>query len=120
MRAEGVPGGRFETLVPIISADIPAADDVGARLRQQLQQEGLTILRRSGMWETEGAALVAICPLGQPSDVDGVLFVWWNKLQLSDCATHRPAFHIAGGYRGVEYMVGRLVLYIRGADAQPK
>lgn len=120
MRSDSVPGERFKTLVPIISADIPAADQVGLRLRRQLEENGLTVLRRSGLWQTEVTALEVICPQGQPSDIDGVLFVWWNKLQLNDCATHRPAFQISGGYRGVDYMVERLMRYLRAAQARPR
>lgn len=108
-----IPGDSFRTVVVISGDDDQSALQITARVRQQLNDAGLSALRRSGLWSVERDALADICPLGQPSDVDGLLFVMWNELDLYDCRTHKPAYQVRGGMTGTDVMVKRLLRYLR-------
>lgn len=108
-----VPGDSFRTIVVISGDDDQSALQITARVRQQLSDAGVDAQRRSGIWSVEREALADICPIGQPADVDGLLFVTWNDLSLYDCRTHRPVYQIRGGMRGTDQMVKRLLAYLR-------
>jgi hypothetical protein len=108
-----IPGDSFRTLVVISGDDDQNSLQITAKVRNQLNEKGLTATRRSGLWATEREALADICPLGTPSDVDGLLFVQWNELDLYDCRTHKPAYSIRGGMTGSDVMVQRLMRYLR-------
>lgn len=108
-----IPGDSFRTVVVIAGDDDQSALQITAKVRQQLNDKGITALRRSGMWTAEREALIEICPLGTPSEVDGLLFVLWNELGLYDCRTHKPAFQVRGGMTGTDVMVQRLMRYLR-------
>ena len=108
-----IPGDSFRTVVVIAGDDDQNALQITAKVRQQLNEKGLTALRRSGMWTAEREALIEICPLGTPSEIDGLLFVLWNELDLYDCHTHKPAYQVRGGMTGTDVMVQRLMRYLR-------
>lgn len=108
-----IPGDSFDTIVVIAGDDDQSALQITAKVRQQLNDKGITAQRRSGLWSVEREALADICPVGQPSDVDGLLFVTWNDLSLYDCRTHKPAYQVRGGMRGTDAMVQRLMRYLR-------
>ncbi|MGH7607586.1 MAG: hypothetical protein ACREME_09615 [Gemmatimonadales bacterium] len=110
-----VRGDSFRTVVVISADDDQSALQITAKVRQQLNDAGVTALRRSGLWSGEREALADICPLGEAGDVDGLLFVSWNELSLYDCRSHRPAYQIRGGMRGTDVMVERLLAYLRVA-----
>jgi len=112
MRSDTIRGDSIRVVVVLAGESETADRQMAARVRAQLDSAGLTTLRRAGTWESEETALADICPIGQPSDIHAVLFVWWNQLELRQCATHRRAYHIEGGYRGIEHMVKRLMLYL--------
>lgn len=112
-----VPGDSFRTVVVISGDDDQGALQITARVRQQLNDAGLSAQRRSGLWSVEREALADICPLEQVSEVDGVVFVTWNDLSLYDCRTHRPVYQIRGGMRGTDTMVRRLLAYLRVAPS---
>lgn len=111
--SQTVPGDSFRTLVVISGDDDQGALQLTARVRQQLNDAGVSALRRGGLWSIEREALADICPLGQPSEVDGLLFVYWNELDLYDCRTHKPAYQVRGGMQGTDLMVKRLLRYVR-------
>ncbi|HEV8303442.1 MAG TPA: hypothetical protein VGQ25_00660 [Gemmatimonadales bacterium] len=111
--SQSVPGDSFRTLVVISGDDDQGALQLTARVRQQLNDAGVSALRRGGLWSIEREALADICPLGQPSEVDGLLFVYWNELDLYDCRTHKPAYQVRGGMQGTDLMVKRLLRYVR-------
>jgi len=111
--SSSVPGDSFRTVVVISGDDDQNSLQITARVRQQLNDKGLTAQRRSGLWSTEREALVDICPLGEVSPVDGLLFVMWNELDLYDCRTHKPAYQVRGGMTGTNTMVQRLMRYLR-------
>lgn len=108
-----VPPDSFRTLVVISGDDEQASLQLTARVRQQLNDAGLTAQRRAGLWSVEREALADICPLGAPSDVDGLLFVYWNELDMYDCRTHKPAYQVRGGMQGTDLMVKRFLRYLR-------
>ncbi len=108
-----MPGDSFRTLVVISGDDDQSSLQLTARVRQQLNDAGLSALRRAGLWSVEREALADICPLGQASDVDGLLFVYWNELDLYDCRSHKPAYQVRGGMQGTDLMVKRLLRYLR-------
>jgi len=108
-----VPGDSFRTIVVISGDDDQNALQVTARVRQQLNDRGLNAQRRSGLWSTEREALLDICPLGEVSPVDGLLFVMWNELNLYDCRTHKPAYQVRGGMIGTNVMIQRMMRYLR-------
>ncbi len=112
MRSDTIRGDSMRVLVVIAGESESADRQMAGRIREQLADAGITALRRPGTWETEETALMDLCPLGQPNDVHGILFVWWNRMELRHCGTHRRAYHIEAGYRGLDYMMKRLLLYL--------
>ena len=108
-----VPGDSFRTLVVISGDDDQSSLQLTARVRQQLNDAGLSAQKRSGLWSVEREALADICPLGQASDIDGLLFVYWNELDMFDCRTHKPAYQVRGGMQGTDLMLKRLLRYLR-------
>jgi hypothetical protein len=108
-----VPGDSFRTVVVISGDDDQNSLQITARVRQQLNDRGLSAQRRSGLWPSERDALLDICPLGQPSGVDGLLFVTWNELDLYDCRSHKPVYQVRGGMTGTNVMVQRLMRFLR-------
>ena len=111
--SDAVPGDSFRAVVVIAGDDDQNTLQITARVRQQLNDKGLTAQRRSGLWSTEREALLDICPLGGTSAVDGLLFVTWSELNLFDCRTHKPAYQVRGGMNGTNLMVDRLMRYLR-------
>jgi len=114
--SSSVPGDSFKTIVVISGDDDQNSLQVTARVRQQLNDRGLNAQRRSGLWSTEREALVDICPLGEVSAVDGLLFVMWNELDLYDCRTHKPAYQVRGGMVGTNVMLQRMMRYLRSGS----
>lgn len=108
-----VPGDSFRTIVVISGDDEQSSLQLTARVRQQLNDAGLSAQKRGGLWSVEREALADICPLGQPSDVQGLLFVYWNQLDLYDCRTHKAAYQVRGGMQGTDLMVKRFLRYLR-------
>ena len=112
---------RFKTIV-VIAGENDAGDlQIAVQVREKLTASGLTALNRTGLWETEGAAVAEICPPASgasgaespPGAVDGVLFVWWNRMTLHDCETRKAAYQIDAAYTGVDNMIKRLLGYLR-------
>lgn len=118
MTSDTIRGDSIRVIVVIAGESESADRQMAGRVRATLDSAGVTTLRRAGTWETEETALFDICPAGQPTDIDGVLFVWWNQLELRHCGTHRRAYHIEGGYRGIDYMVKRLMAYLNVRPAR--
>jgi hypothetical protein len=92
-------------------------------VRQQLQDSGVIVARRSGRWESQADALRAICSPGEDPSIDGVLFIWYNRLELRDCSTGGTAYEItSGGAEGITVLTNRLIRYLRqggGAGTAP-
>jgi hypothetical protein len=117
MTSDTIRGDSIRVIVVIAGESETADRQMATRVREQLDAAGITTVRRAGTWESEETALADICPTGQATDVHAVLFVWWNQLELRQCATHRRAYHIEGAYRGIDYMVKRLLAYLNARPA---
>jgi len=115
-----VPGVKFKVIATIAGGSGSADLRMSVTVRQQLNDSGWTAVRRPGRWDSQGAALAAICAEG---GVDGVLFVWFDRLELDDCETQKPAYAIDGSAeRGValDGMMQRLRAYLRGERTPPQ
>jgi hypothetical protein len=78
------------------------------------------VIRRSGEWESNEAALRDICIQKPEStdNVDGVVFVQWDRLIMHECASGQIATSIDGHYAGIDAMVDRMLRYL-GVAAPP-
>lgn len=115
-----IPPGRFRVLAAIAGGDSRTDLQMSVTVREQLADSGFTVVRRAGRWEGQHEAVRAICAPGQVPPVDGVLFVWYNRLELRDCTTEGAAYEIAGeGSLGIDAMVHRLVRWLRRDSGSP-
>jgi hypothetical protein len=112
-----IPGGRFHVLAGIAGGDARTDLRVSVTVRQQLQDSGFTVVRRAGRWDSQTEAVRAIC---EPP-VDGVLFIWYNRLELRDCVTQGAmAFEISSrGQEGITNLTDRLIRYLRRPPTAP-
>ena len=95
---------------------------ISVTVRQQLQDSGFTVVRRAGRWDSQAEALRGICAPGEVPNVDGVLFIWYNRLELRDCGTGSTAYEITSrGAEGITVLTDRLIKYLRqgGAATSP-
>ena len=109
-----IPGTKFKVIATITGGDARTDIRMSVTVREQLNDSGWTAVRRAGRWESRLEALSDICSAG---DVDGVLIVLYNRLELDDCATQKPAYAIDASYEqdvGLTEMVRRLMRYLRG------
>ena len=92
------------------------------RARERMTQAGVPVIRRAGEWESSEAALRDICIQRpeNPDNVDGVVFVQWDRLVLHECAGGQIATSIDGRYSGIDAMVDRLLRYIGVAPPAAK
>jgi hypothetical protein len=93
---------------------------VTARARVRLTEAGIPPVRRTGEWESNEVALREICVQkpDSPDNVDGVLFVQWDRVILHDCASGQIATNISGNYTGIDAIIDRLLRYL-GKAAPP-
>lgn len=115
-----IPPGRFKVLASIAGGDARTDLQISVTVRQRLADSGFTVIRRPGRWENQTDAVRAICAPGQTPPVDGVLFIWYNRLELRDCMTESAAYEIGGSGAsvGVTEMTDRLIKWLR-RDAEP-
>lgn len=109
-----IPGTKFKVIATIAGGDAGPDLRMSATVRQTLNDSGWSAVRRAGRWESERTAVVDICAEGS---IDGVLIVNYNRLELDDCATQRPAYRIDGSAErevGLTEMLKRLMRYLRG------
>lgn len=110
-----VPAGRYRALTTIAGGGESQIDiQISATVRSQLTDSGFTVVRRAGRWSDERSALRAICAPEAIPSVDGVVFVWYDKLELRDCRSEAVAYEIRGSANhGITDMTGRLIRYLR-------
>jgi hypothetical protein len=106
-----IPGGRFQVLASIAGGDARIDFQVSVTVRQQLQDSGFTVVRRAGRWDSQTEAVRILC---EPP-VNGVLFIWYNRLELRDCVTEGGmAYEITSrGQEGITHLTDRLIRYLR-------
>lgn len=120
-----IPGSKFKVIATVATGTRSMDIRMSVTARKELNDSGWKGVARYGRWETQGEAVMAICADG---DVDGVLFVSYNRLELDDCTTRKPAYQIEGSPDrgvGIDEMMKRLRRYLRGepvpdADAKEK
>lgn len=118
-----IPPGRFRVLAAIAGGASRTDLQISVTVRQRLADSGFTVIKKPGRWDQQADAVRAICAPGNSPTVDGVLFIWYNRLELRDCTTERAAYEIggAGGSIGVTAMVDRLVKWLkRAGDEAPQ
>ena len=117
-----IPPGRFRVVATIAGDNTRPGLQISATARERLADSGFTVIRRFGRWDNQAEAVRMICAPGQIPPVDGVLFIWYNRLELRDCTTEGAAYEIGGeGSIGITGMVDRLVKWLRrdGGPATP-
>jgi hypothetical protein len=115
-----IPGGRLRILSPIAGGDALTDLQISVTVRQQLQDSGITVVRRNGRWDSQSDAVRIICEPGEVPSIDAVLFVWYNRLELRECGTGATAYEItSGGKEGITVMTARLIRYLRQTAASP-
>jgi hypothetical protein len=108
---------RFRVVATVAGDNTRPGLQISATARERLADSGFTAIRRSGRWDSQAEAVRQICSPGQIPPVDGVLFIWYNRLELRDCTTEGAAYEIAGqGSVGIQGMVDRLVMWLRRDD----
>jgi len=113
----GIPGSKFKVIATVAGGTRGVDLRMSASVRKQLNDSGWKGVARYGRWDTRGEAVTGICSDG---DVDGVLFVEYNRLQLDDCTTRKTAYAIDGSPErgvGIDEMVKRVMRYLRGEQA---
>lgn len=86
-------------------------------IRQQLADSGLQVVPAAGRWESQIHAVREVCAPGVQPVLDGVLFVFYNRLELFDCDSKVAAYEISGGGLGINQMADRLVAYLKGSPS---
>jgi len=109
-----IPAGGYRTIAYVSGGGGMTDFQISSTVRQQLEDSGFTMLRRAGRWDDERSAVRAICAPDAVPVVDGVLFIWYNRLELRDCATEGVAFEVKSSPdKGITHMTNRLVVYLR-------
>jgi hypothetical protein len=109
-----IPPGGYRLIATVAGGDGRTDLQISGTVRLQLEDSGFTVVRRAGRWDDERQAVRAICAPDAVPVVDGVLFIWYNRLELRDCATEGVAFEIkASADKGITDMTNRLVVYLR-------
>ena len=109
-----IPGTKFRILASIAGGDALTDLQISVTVRQQLQDSGVTVARKAGRWESQADAVHTICAPGEEPSIDGVLFIWYNRLELRDCGTKGTAYEItSGGAEGITKLTNRLIHYLR-------
>lgn len=120
-------GSQFRTLGLIAGDEYRGTIAMTGRIRQKLNDAGLTVLRTPGRFEGEMDAVASICATGNP-EPDGVVFVRWDRLNLRACSGERypHAFEAEGDYVGIDELADRLLRYLEipvedreGEDDEP-
>ena len=109
-----IPSGRYRVLVAIAGGNARYDLQMSVTVRQRLSDSGFTVIKRAGRWETQADAVRAICAPGQVPPVDGVIFTWYNRVELRDCVTETAAYEVeGGGSAGITEMADRLIKWLR-------
>ena len=109
-----IPSGRYRVLVAIAGGNARYDLQMSVTVRQRLADSGFTVIKRAGRWETQADAVRAICAPGQVPPVDGVIFTWYNRIELRDCVTETAAYEVEGGGSiGITDMADRLIQWLR-------
>jgi hypothetical protein len=112
-----VAGTKFKVIATIAGGASRNEIRMSATVRKELSDSGWKGVARAGRWDTQSQAIKEIC---EPGDVDGVLFVSYNRLELMDCTSHQLAWSVDGAPErgaGIQDMTKRLMHYLRGTTS---
>jgi len=112
-----IAGTKFKVIATIAGGASRNEIRMSATVRKELSDSGWKGVARAGRWDTPAQAIKEIC---EPGDVDGVLFVSYNRLELMDCTSHQLAWSVDGAPErgaGIQEMTKRLFHYLRGQAA---
>lgn len=111
-----IPPGRFNTITSIAGGDQRIDLQISVTVRGLLEDSGIVVTRVPGRWESSTDALRSLCAPGASPALDGVLFIWYNRLELRECATGSIAYEITSkGQEGITHLTNRLIRYLRRA-----
>lgn len=113
-RNADVSGAQFKTIAVIAGDDSSPGLRMSVLVREQLNKEGWSAVKRAGRWQSENEAVADICR-GTEQRVDGVLIVHYNQLTLRACSVDTTAYRItsSGGEMGLPQLGQRLIAYLR-------
>ena len=115
-----IVGTKFRVIATVAGGSGRFELRMSASVRKQLIDAGWKGVARHGRWDTPAMATNEVCSAG---DVDGILFVSYDRLELRDCATKQVAYGIDGSPDrgvGIDEMTKRLMHYLRGESATPR
>ena len=85
------------------------------RTRGLLVDAGIDVVRRAGEWGTEAAAVDDLC--GETRSVDGVVFVYWDRLTLYSCGDAGVAYEAHSNEAGIDHLTRSLIRYLQPPGA---
>ena len=113
-RNDRIPGNKFQAIAVIAGEDTGPGIRLSAQVREQINQNGITAVRKAGRWQSQLEAFNDICRPDQEQPVKGVLIVTYDRLVLHDCDSKGVAYSIAGGASlGLAQMTDKLIGYIK-------
>ena len=104
---------QFRTLGAIAGGGSRSDLRISASVRKQLTDSGLTVVRKAGRWESPTEAVKSVCGTQEVPPLDGVVFIYYDRLELYDCVTEVTAYEVSGGSQGITHMADRLVAYLK-------
>jgi hypothetical protein len=112
---------RFRVIATVAGESRRMDKQISATVRLRMLDSGLNAVTKAGNWGTEVEAVRGVCDSKTGAPVDGVLFVWYNRLKLSDCETLGSAYEIGGkgATMGITAMTDKLIGYLRRRPAMP-
>ena len=108
---------QFQRLGTIAGASARTDRQISAHIRKQLVDSGLSVVALPGRFDSEQDAVKRSCAPGAAPAIDGVLFVWHNRLALHDCVSEVVAYEVSGESQGINQLADRLVAYLKGTPA---
>lgn len=105
---------QFQRLGTIAGASARTDRQISAHIRKQLIDSGLTVVALPGRFDSEQDAVKRSCAPDAAPAIDGVLFVWVNRLELHDCVSEVVAYEVSGESQGINQLADRLIAYLKG------
>jgi len=113
-RNEKISGSKYKSVAVIAGDETRNTIRLSAQVREQMNTQGISALRRAGRWSSQLEAFNDICRPDQDPRIDGVLIVTYDRLELHDCETKGVAYYIVGGAKlGLNEMTDKLLAYLR-------
>jgi hypothetical protein len=108
-----IPPDRIRVVGTVAASRSRSDLRMSASVRQQLTDSGIVAVRKAGRWASQIDAVKKACADDAAPKVDGLLFVWHDRLELFDCTTRLAAYEVSGGTEGITELADRLVAYLK-------